>query len=174
MTKELISSEVIEQRIFFLRGHKILIDKDLAELYGISTKVLVQAVKRNIDRFPNDFMFRLKKEEFTALRSQFVTSNRGGRKYLPYAFTEQGVAMLSSVLKSKRAVQVNVAIMRTFVKLREVLSSSKELSYKLDLLERKIEKHDEEITVIFEAIRELMKPPDEKPKRGIGFHVKYD
>jgi len=150
-----------------------MLDKDLAELYGVSTKVLIQAVKRNLQRFPDDFMFQLTKREFSHLRSQFVTSNRGGRRYLPYVFTEQGVGMLSSVLKSKRAIQVNIAIMRTFVKLRGIISASKELCHKLDQLEGKIEKHDQKIKMIFEAIRELMKPSIGKEKPGIGFHVKY-
>lgn len=165
----LISQEAVESKIFFIRYKKVMIDKDLAELYGVSTKVLNQAVKRNIERFPEEFMFQLTKEEEISLRSQFVTLKRGEhRKYLPFAFTEQGVAMLSSVLKSRRAIQVNIAIMKTFVKLRETLSAHKELAHKLNELENKIEKHDEEIKLIFNAIRQLMKQ-EEKPKRKVGF-----
>jgi len=154
-----------------------MLDVDLARLYGVPTKRLNEQVRRNIKRFPEDFMFQLTKNEYqnfksqfliSSLRSQFATSNRGGRRYLPYAFTEQGVAMLSSVLKSERAIQVNIAIMRAFVKLREILSTHKELAHKLNELERKIEKHDAEIQAIFEAIRQLMKPPKSHPRK-IGF-----
>jgi len=165
----LIPAERIETKIFLIRGQKVMLDKDLAELYGVKTKVLIQAVKRNIDRFPDDFMFQLNKEESQLLRSQIVTSNRGGRRYLPYVFTEYGVSMLSSVLKSKKAIQVNIQIMRTFSKLRQILSTHKELAYKLKELEQKTEKHDEEIQAIFDAIRQLMEPPPEKPKRKMGF-----
>jgi hypothetical protein len=142
----------------------------LAELYGVETRSLVQAVKRNIERFPDDFMFQLSDKEFENLKSQIVISSWGGmRRANPYAFSEQGVAMLSSVLRSKRAVQVNISIMRAFVKLRELLSTNRELAHKLEQLERKTEKHDEEIKAIFNAIRQLMTPP-EKPRRKIGFH----
>ncbi|MEW6162473.1 MAG: ORF6N domain-containing protein [Nitrospirota bacterium] len=141
----------------------------LAQLYGVEPKVLIQAVKRNIERFPEDFMFQLTNQEFINLKSQFVTSSWGGiRRANPHAFTEQGVAMLSSVLRSKQAVHVNIAIMRAFVKLREILSINKELAHKLAQLERKIEKHDEEIKLIFDAIRQLMTPPEQK-RRRIGF-----
>ncbi len=161
--------EWIEKKIYLIRGHKVMLDSDLAKLYEVETKMLVRAVKRNISRFPEDFMFQLNKEEFDNLRSQFGTSSQwGGRRYLPYVFTEQGVAMLSSVLRSERAIQVNIAIMRTFVRLRQILSTHKELAYKLTELERKIEKHDKEIKVIFDAIHQLMMIP-EKPKRKIGF-----
>lgn len=148
-----------------------MLDKDLADLYGIETKAFNKAVKRNKDRFPQDFMFQLTKDEVELLRFQIGTSKRtgrGGRRYLPYAFTEQGVAMLSSVLNSKRAVHVNIAIMRAFVKLREILSTHKELAHKFKELEGKIEKQDEEIFAIFEAIRQLMSPP-EKKRPKIGF-----
>jgi phage regulator Rha-like protein len=168
--KELMPQEIIEQRIFVIRGQKVMVDRDLAELYGVKTKVFTQAVKRNIDRFPEDFMFQLTKEEFENLRSQIVTSSWGGVRYLPHAFTEQGVAMLSSVLNSKRAIQVNIAIIKVFVKLREILSTHKELAYKLKELENRIEKHDEEIIEIFEAIRQMM-IVEEKPKRQMGFQV---
>lgn len=144
-----------------------MLDSDLAELYGVETKVFNQAVKRNLRRFPADFMFRLTQEEIESLRSQFVTSNegRGGRRYAPYVFTEQGVAMLSSVLNSERAIEVNIAIMRAFVKLREMLGTHKELAQKLAEMEKK---YDAQFRVVFEAIRELMKPPP-VPTRKIGF-----
>ncbi len=164
---EIIPIENVEKRILMVRGHKVLIDKDLAELYGVETKVLIQAVKRNIDRFPSDFMFQLNNQEVVRLRSQFVTSKsgRGGRRYLPYVFTEQGVAMLSTVLKSERAIKVNIAIMRAFVKLRQMLTSNAQLARKLKTLEKK---YDEQFSIVFEAIYKLMDPP-EKKKRKIGF-----
>ena len=167
----IVPVEWIEKKIYLIRGHKVMLDSDLAELYGVSVKVLNQAVKRNISRFPEDFMFQLTKEEYDSLRSQIVTLKTGRgkhRKYLPYVFTEQGVAMLSSVLRSERAIQVNIAIMRVFVKLRQIFSTHKEIAYKLTELERKVEKHDKEIKAIFDANRRLMIPP-EKPKRKIGF-----
>lgn len=150
-----------------------MIDFHLAELYGVPTKSLNLAVKRNLDRFPEDFMFQLNPVEREGLkkilRFQIETSSWGGRRYLPYTFTEQGVAMLSSVLHSERAIQVNIAIMRAFVRLREIFSAHKELAAKLGELEMKFEKHDKEIQAIFQAIAELMAPPQEKPKRPIGF-----
>jgi hypothetical protein len=171
-----IATERIEARILLIRGEKVLLDTDLAELYGVETKVLNQAVRRNSERFPEDFMFQLSAEESenlrlhfgaSSLRSQFVTSNarRGGRRYNPLAFTEQGVAMLSSVLRSERAVQVNIAIMRAFVKLRAMLASHGDLARRLNEMEKK---YDAQFKVVFDAIRELMKPP-EKPRRRIGF-----
>ena len=171
MKKELIAIEKIEEKIFLIRNQKVMLDFHLAELYDISTKVLIQAIKRNANRFPYDFMFQLAQEEYDNFRSQFVTSSWGGRRYLPYAFTEQGVAMLSSVLHSERAVLMNVAIMRTFVKLREILSTHKELAQKLAELEEKISQHDAEIQNLFQAIRQLMKP-SEKSKQSIGFIVR--
>ena len=170
-TEAIVRAERIESRILLIRGHKVMLDSDLAELYGVTTKALVQATNRNKERFPQDFMFQLSRQEFKILRSQTVTSNtgRGGRRYAPYAFTEQGVAMLSSVLHSKRAVLVNIQIMRAFVKLREMLATHRVLARKLAELEKRIEGHDEEITAIFEAIRQLMEPPDTASKR-IGFH----
>ena len=179
-----VPMERISQAILLIRGHKVMLDSDLAELYGVATKVLIQAVKRNGDRFPEDFMFRLSSEEFdrlrhqigtSSLRSQFVTSNpvaerdgptRGGRRYPPYAFTEQGVATLSSVLRSDRAIHVNIEIMRAFVRLRQMLASNAELARKLAALERK---YDAQFKVVFDAIRELMAPPEPKKKRPIGF-----
>lgn len=165
--KELVLVEMIERKIYLIRGHKVMLDSDLAELYGVETKVLLQAVKRNLNRFPGDFMFQLNYQEVAALRSQIVTSKtgRGGRRYPPYAFTEQGVAMLSSVLNSERAIEVNIHIMRAFVKLREMIASHKDLVKRLDDLEKK---YDIQFKVVFDAIRELMRPP-EKPKRKIGF-----
>ena len=164
----------IEQAILLLRGQRVMLDRDLATLYGVQTKNLNKAVRRNHDRFPADFMFQLASDEADASRFQFGTLKRGQNiKYLPYAFTEQGVAMLSSVLSSRRAVQVNIAIMRAFVRLRETLSLHKELAHKLADLERKIENHDDSIRTLFEAIRQLMTPP-EPPHKEIGFHVRED
>ena len=147
----IVPIELIESKIYLIRGHKVMLDSDLAELYGVETRALVQAVKRNIGRFPQDFMFQLNNQEVITLRSQIVISKsgKGGRRFIPYVFTEQGVAMLSSVLNSERSILVNIAIMRAFVKLREILSVNKELAHKLAQLERKIEKHDTEIKVIF-------------------------
>ena len=170
--KKITSYLQIRDKIHLIRGVQIILDKDLADLYEVETKNLNKAVKRNIERFPEDFMFQLSQEEYENLKSQIVTSSWGGaRRARPYAFTEQGVAMLSSVLRSERAIQVNIAIMRAFVRLRQIFSTHKELAYKLAELERKIEKHDEEIKAIFEAIRRLMMSP-QKPKRKIGFKVK--
>jgi phage regulator Rha-like protein len=165
----IVPIEMIERKIYLIRGQKVMLDSDLAELYGVSTKVLIQAVKRNIKRFPSDFMFQLKNQEVINLRSQIVTSSleHGGRRYLPYVFTEQGVAMLSSVLNSERAVEVNILIIRAFVKLREMIASNKELAKRLDELEKK---YDAQFKVVFDAIRELMTPPEPK-KRKIGFIV---
>jgi hypothetical protein len=150
-----------------IRGHRVMLDADLAFLYGVESKILNQAVKRQSRRFPDDFMFQLTNQEFTILRSQFVTSSQwGGRRYAPYAFTEQGVAMLSSVLSSDRAIEVNIAIMRTFVKLREMIASHKELASKLEEMEKK---YDAQFRTVFAAIRELMAPPATNKKRPIGF-----
>ena len=171
LSKEFVLEKKIENKIYLIRGKRVMLDKDLAELYGVKTKVLNQAVKRNIERFPEYFMFQLTKEEAEISRSQIVTLKHGQNiKYSPYAFTEQGVAMLSSVLNSKRAVQVNIQIMITFTKLREMITNHKELTEKLKQLESKVEKHDLEIQSIFNAIRQLMMSP-EKPKRKVGFNV---
>ncbi len=167
--RDLIPQEVIENKIYPIKGRKVMLDRDLAKLYGVKTFNLNKAVNRNLDRFPENFMFQLSKEEAKDLIFQFGISSWGGVRKLPYVFTEQGVAMLSSVLRSKRAIQVNIAIMRTFVKLKAILSTHKELAHKLNELERKIEKHDVEIQSVFEAIRQLMAPPPEKPRRMIGF-----
>ncbi len=164
---DIIVPEAVEHKILLMRGQKVVLGPHLAEIYGIETRVLMQAVKRNSDRFPEDFMFYLTREEILRI-SQFVTSLKYSKAV--YAFTEQGVAMLSSVLNSPRAIQMNIAIMRAFVKLRGILSTHKELALKLKQLEMKIEKHDDEIHVIFEAIRKLMTTP-EPPKKRIGFQV---
>jgi hypothetical protein len=155
----------IESAIILIRGEKVLLDRDLALLYGVSTSVLNKAVTRNIDRFPPDFMFQLTKREFSELKFHFGTSSWGGTRKLPRAFTEQGVAMLSGVLKSERAVRVNVEIMRAFVKLRRMLASNDELARKLKELEKK---YDEQFRVVFEAITQLMTPP-ERERKKIGF-----
>ena len=159
----------IDSHIYLIRGQNVLLDADLAALYEVEVKVLNQAVKRNIERFPEDFMFQLTKQEVTNLRSQFATLKKGHgrhRKYLPYAFTEQGLAMLSSVLRSARAIQVNVEIMRAFVRLRQMLTGNVELVRKFAALEKK---YDSQFKVVFDAIRALMKPPEPKKKRSIGF-----
>ena len=158
--------ERIAQSILFIRDQRVMLDADLAELYGVDTRTLVQAVRRNMDRFPADFMFQLTKQEFDGLRSQIVISNRGGRRYPPYAFTEQGVAMLSSVLRSERAIRVNIEIMRAFVELRRMPASHADLARKLSELEKK---YDEQFKMVFDAIRELMAPPDLGKMRRIGF-----
>jgi hypothetical protein len=159
-------AEGMETRIFLLRGVRVLLSHDLADLYGVPTKALLQAMRRNAERFPEDFVFQLTVDEFADVRSQVVTSKRGGARYRPYAFTEQGVAMLSSVLRSDRAIAVNIEIMRTFVKLRAMLESNKELAKKLATLEQK---YDEQFGVVFDAIRELMTPPASTKKKRIGF-----
>ena len=162
----LIPNDRIEKAIYLIRGERVMMDSDLAELYGVETNALNRAVKRNLKRFPNDFMFQLSTEEASDLRRQFGTSkSRGGRRYLPYVFTEQGVAMLSSVLHSDRAVLVNIEIMRTFVKIRQMLASNAELSHRLDELESK---YDRQFKVIFDAIRQLMSPAPAN-RKPIGF-----
>src|ERR1700693_174616 len=164
---ELARSGPIEQRIFILRGQNVLLSTDLARLYEVETRALVQAVKRNIERFPSDFMFQLDPEEFRNLKSQIVTSSWGGiRRAAPYAFTEQGVAMLSSVLRSKRAIRVNIEIMRAFVQLRRMVISHADLALLLDALESK---YDAKFREVFDAIRQLMEPPPHPPRPRIGF-----
>ena len=162
----------IGQLIFLVRGHRVMLDRDLATLYGVETRVLNQAVRRNLERFPDDFMFSLTRQEVRNI-SQIVICSTLKHARNVFAFTEQGVAMLSSVLNSPRAVQVNIEIMRAFVRLREVTATNRELAQKLAELERRIASHDEEIQTIFEAIHQLMTPP-EKPRKEIGFHVKED
>lgn len=184
-TRSIIPTESVDRSIVLVRGQKVMLAPDLARLYGVTAKALNQAVKRNLDRFPDDFMFQLTWEEAQCLRSQNVTLNKsagsssssaGGKsmrgkhvKYLPYAFTEQGVAMLSSVLKSQRAVRVNVEIMRAFVRLRQVLATNAELGRRLDDLEAKVGRHDEQFVAVIQAIRGLMEPPPDPPRKRIGF-----
>lgn len=174
--------QLIEKRIYFIRAQKVMLDSDLAELYEVTTKVLNQAVKRNASRFPEDFMFTLTQEESESLRSQFVTSKvgRGGRRYLPNAFTQEGIAMLSSILNSEHAIQMNIVIMRTFVRLRQLIATNEDLAHKIEELERTtgthLKKHDDQFKAVFEAIKKLIKAtaptqptlPD-TPKRRIGF-----
>lgn len=173
---DLVTQEVIESKIYIIRGQKVILDSDLADLYGVETKNLNLQVKRNIGRFPEDFMFQLNKNE--TLRLHFATSKRGGRRYLPYVFTEQGVAMLSSVLNSECAIKVNIAIMRAFVRLRGILLAHKDLAARIEVLETKYKNHDMKlseydmhITAIFNAIKKLMTPSPEQPKRRIGFRT---
>lgn len=168
----LIPIERIERAILLIRGEKVMLDSDLAEIYGVATKRLNEQVRRNLNRFPPDFMFQLTAKEAETLRSQFATSNagRGGRRYLPFAFTEHGALMLANVLNSERAAQTSVMVVRAFVRLRQLLSSNAELARKLESLEKK---YDAQFKVVFDAIRQLMSPAA-KPKREIGFHVKYD
>lgn len=157
--------ERIEKAILLLRRHRIILDRDLAAMYGVSTRDLNKAVSRNLDRFPDDFMLQLTRSEFTDLKFQFGTSSWGGTRKLPRAFTEQGIAMLSSVLRSKRAIHVNIAIMRAFVKLREIAASHKEMAVKLEQLERRVGGHDGQILSLFEAVHQLMEPQAIKSRR---------
>ena len=167
--RALIGAERIEEQIFLIRGHRVMLSTHLAGLYGVEPRALIQAVKRNIERFPGDFMFQLSHQEFANLKSQFVTSSWGGlRRATPYAFTEQGVAMLSSVLRSPRAIQVNIEIMPAFVRLRQMLTSHPDLSRRLDELEQK---YDQQFRAVFDAIRQLMTPV-EPARRRLGFPVK--
>ncbi len=166
--KSIVPIEVIEQRILLINGQKMMLDSDLAALYGVTIKRLNEQVRRNLKRFPRDFMYQLAQEEFDSLRSHFATIKTGRgkhRKYLPYAFTEQGIAMLSSVLNSDRAIEVNIQIMRAFVKLREMIISHKDLARKLNELEKK---YDGQFQIVFEAIRQIIEVED-KPKRKIGY-----
>lgn len=184
-----LNENLLVEKIYMVRGLKVMLDEDLAELYEIPTKRLNEQVKRNLDRFPSDFMFQLTEQELVNLRSQFATSSlaalksevesgfatdmhskiRGGRRYLPFAFTEHGVLMLSSVLSSKIAIQVNIRIMRVYVRLREVLSVHQELSAKIDALESKVEKNNADVTMIFQALRQLMEPPESIERKRIGY-----
>jgi len=170
---QVLIEEKIINKIYVIRGKKVMIDKDLAELYNVETKVLKQQVKRNIERFPGDFMFELTQEEFNSLRSQIVTSNRGGTRYMPMVFTEQGVAMLSSVLNSDRAIAVNIQIIRVFTKMREMLETHKDILQKIDQLQRKEIEQDEKIMLIFEYIKQLEKSKqqelDQKNRKQIGY-----
>jgi phage regulator Rha-like protein len=170
-TTILVPDERIEQGILLIRDQKVMLDEDLAEIYGVTTKRLNEQVKRNLDRFPADFMFQLSKEEYAQLRSQFATSRWGGRRYPPFAFTEHGTVMLASVLNSPVAVQASIQVVRAFIRLREIMATHKELARKLSALEKK---YDERFQVVFEAIRKLMESPSGKPKRKIGFHSTTD
>jgi hypothetical protein len=172
---ELILAPTIEKRILVVRGRRVMLDEDLADLYGVETKRLIEQVKRNRERFPGDFMFQLDGPEAAALRSQIATSNvgRGGRRYAPYVFTEQGVAMLSGVLRSKRAVAVNIEIMRAFVELRRAASSYAAIENRLEQIERELGGHDEQLNQIFKTLRQLIAPPP-RPKRPVGFRPPDD
>ena len=165
MVIEMLHSDLILSKINIIRGHKVMLDKDLAELYGVETKRLKEQVKRNIGRFPDDFMFELTKSEFGNLRSHIATSRWGGTRYAPLAFTEQGVAMLASVLNSPRAIQVNIQIVRAFVKLRQMISSHDELRKKIEAME---DTYDGQFRLVFDAIRELIRV-EQSPKKKIGF-----
>jgi len=170
--RSIVPSALISQKIFFVRGTRVMLDADLARLYGVATKNLNKAVKRNASRFPSDFMFQLSSNEMRNLRFQIGTSKRGqgGRRYSPYAFTEQGISMLSSVLRSSRAVQVNVAIMRTFVRLREMLATHEELRRKIDVMEKK---YDARFQAVFDTIRQMLATPL-PAKKPIGFHARLE
>jgi len=163
------SVEQIESRIFVIRGQKVMLDADLAELYGVETRRLNEQVSRNSERFPEDFMFQLTDEEFANLKSQFATSSWGGRRKLPYVFTEHGAIMAASVLNSPRAIEISVHVVRAFVRLRELVAGNKELAQKLNQLERKVGAHDRAIAELINAIRQLMTPLDAGKKRPIGF-----
>lgn len=165
---DIVLQQTVESKILLIRERRVMLDKDLALLYGVETKALNRAVKRNLERFPDDFMFQLTRVEFENLRFHFGTSSWGGQRYMPFAFTENGVAMLSSVLNSTRAIQVNIQIMRTFTRLRELLLTHKELHRKIEDMENK---YDVQFRVVFDAIRELMAPPT-KPRKKIGFEIK--
>ena len=169
----MVPDELVMNRIYLIRGQKIMLDRDLAELYGVGTKVLKQAVKRNAERFPDDFMFEMTSEELENWRSQIVTSNsdKMGLRYPPFCFTEQGVAMLSSVLKSETAIRVNIQIIRVFTRMREMIMTHKDILFQLEKIERKLAGHDEDITLIFGYLKHLLNPP-QQPRRKIGFKRK--
>ena len=169
----ILPDENLINKIYFIRGQKVMVDRDLAELYGVRTKNLNLAVKRNLDRFPMDFMFQLSQAEYQNLRLQIETSSWGGNRRLPFAFTEQGVAMLSSVLNSKQAISVNIQIIRVFTKMREIISSNKEILLKLDQLERKVDTNSSDIEEIFSALRQLINPKS-PPRKRIGYKWKKE
>lgn len=174
-TTDLIPDELIVNKIIEFRGVKVMLDSDLAHMYGVETKVLNQAVKRNSKRFPVDFMFQLEEDEYTRLKSQFVTSSWGGRRKLPYVFTEQGVAMLSSVLSSDRAIEVNIRIIRIFTRLRMLLLSDAEFRLKLEQLERQVEQNTQDTAVVFEALRELIQQKEEVvPRQQVGYRINQE
>ena len=168
MTTKLIPQEVIQNKIFLVRGQKVMFDKELAALYGVETKYLTRQVRRNRERFPEDFLLTLSRQEITILKRQFGTSRWGGTRKPPFAFTEHGILMLSSVLNSKRAIQVNIQIMRTFSQLRELLAGNKELKRKIEEMEKK---YDHQFRIVFQAIKELLEPHPQKSKSPIGFHI---
>lgn len=161
---------VVEHKIYIIRGQRVMVDFDLAKLYGVETKVLLQSVRRNLGRFPEDFAFQLTRGEFSNLRSQIVTSKigRGGNRYLPYVFTEHGVAMLSAVLKSERAVQMSIFIVRAFIKMREMLATHADLAQKIEEIERKQKEHGDQLSSVYSVVKQLINPP-EGPKKKIGF-----
>ncbi len=176
-SKNIIPQELIENKIYLIRGRKVMLDKDLAILYEVKTEQLKRQVKRNIDRFPEDFMFTLTREEFNSLTCQNgISKGRGGTRHLPYAFTENGVAMLSGILKSDRAVKVNIQIMRTFTKLKQMIITHKDLQLAIERIENRLDKHEgalaEHAQAITELIKQVFEPPEEKPKKQIGFHSK--
>lgn len=165
-----IADGYIANKVLIIRGEKVMLDRDLAELYEVSTKVLKQTVKRNIGRFPKSFMFELTQKEFKSLRSQIVTSNRGGSRYMPYVFTEHGVLMLANILKSERAIQMSVRIIEVFVQMREIALTHKDILLKLEQIEKKVSRHDHELDELFEAVRELITKP-EKERVKIGYKI---
>ena len=169
--KAVIADEAIINKIYLIRGKKVMLDKDLSEMYGVETKALNQAVKRNIERFPKDFMFALNQKEFQHLRSQIVTSSWGGARYLPIAFTEQGVSMLSSVLNSSVAIQVNIQIIRIFTRMKEMLLTNKDILLKLEKMEKDVKENKQDIAMIFSALKQLLNQPTPK-RRLIGFNRK--
>ncbi len=171
LIKSILPDEAIINKIYLIRGKKAMLDKDLAEMYGVETKVLKQAVKRNAERFPKDFIFTLTQKEFQHLRSQFVTSSWGGIRYLPTAFTEQGVSMLSGVLNSQVAIQVHIQIIRIFSKMKELLLTNKDILLKLEKMEKDVKENKKDIAMIFEALKQLLNPPQPK-RRPIGFNRK--
>ena len=169
----MLPDEVVINKIYLIRGQKVMLDEDLAELYQVETKRLKESVRRNNDRFPEDFMFELTKDEFENLRSQIATSKRGGTRYMPMAFTEQGVAMLSSVLNSSTAIKVNIQIIRIFTKMREMLLTNTDILLKLEKLEKDVTENKKDITLIFQALKKLLTTPEEK-RRRIGFKTEDD
>jgi hypothetical protein len=169
----LIADELVMNKIYMVRGQKVMLDRDLAELYGVETKQLKRQVKRNQDRFPEDFMFELSQGELNSLRSQFGTSSWGGTRYTPYAFTEQGVSMLSGVLKSETAIRVHIQIIRVFAKMRQLLLTQKDILFQLEKIEKKLTGHDVDIQLIFQYLKQLLSPP-QPPRRKIGFRRKAE
>lgn len=173
MTKKnkqaLLPDELVVSKIYFIRGQKVMLDDDLAELYRVETKRLNEQVKRNAERFPQDFMFRLNQKEFDNLKSQFATSSWGGRRKLPLAFTEQGVSMLSGVLNSETAIRVHIQIIRVFARMKELLLTHKDILLQLEKIEQKLTRHDDDIAIIFKYLKQLLNPPPPPPRRRIGF-----